>query len=101
MAILRLAEQMNIKGLILISAGHQHIIENDNYNWNRIKSNTQWIEQLHSSDDPFTSVESARDIAKQLNTHYKEFNDRNHFLCDQFPDLIEIVKHRCQSSLNN
>lgn len=91
MAILRLAEQMKIKGLILVSAGYDQNIIKDNYNWNLIQSNTQWIEQFHSSDDPFTTVQSARHIAQQLNSIYKEFHDRNHFLSDQFPELIDIV----------
>ncbi len=81
MAILRLCEQMKIKGLILISAGYSNDKESQLWNWNKIKSNTQWIEQFRSSDDPFTPVNSSRHIAKQLQSTYHEFNDRNHFLC--------------------
>ncbi len=96
MTILRLCEQMKIQGLILISAGYDNDNENQQWNWNKIKSNTQWIEQFHSSDDPFTPVNSSRYIAKQLQSIYHEFNDRNHFLCTEFPDLINVIKNRCR-----
>lgn len=96
MAILRLAEDMKIQGLILVSAGYDDQTENHRWNWNQIKSNTQWIEQFHGSDDPFTSVNTARLIAKQLQSNYHEFHDRNHFLCTEFPDLIDLIKSRCE-----
>lgn len=95
MAILRLSEQVKVQGLILVSAGYEDNGSNQLWNWNKIKSNAQWIEQFHSSDDPFTPVESSRHIAKELQTVYHEFNDRNHFLCTEFPDLIDVIKHRC------
>ncbi|CAF0985699.1 unnamed protein product [Didymodactylos carnosus] len=95
MAILRLCEQIKVKGLILVSAGYDNNDKDQSWNWNKIKSNTQWIEQFHSSDDPFTSVDSSRHIAKQLHSTYHEFNDRNHFLCNEFPDLINVIQDRC------
>ncbi|CAF0958135.1 unnamed protein product [Adineta steineri] len=98
MAILRLCEQMKIKGLILVSAGYDKNDKNQLYNWNTIKSNTQWIEQFHSSDDPFTPVDSSRHIAKEVQSIYHEFNDRNHFLCPDFPDIINVIKRHCQLS---
>ena len=101
MAILRLAELMKIKGLILVSAGYANDDQSKKFNWNQIRSNTQWIEQFHSSDDPFTSVDYARDIAQQLKSNYREFHDRNHFLCTQFPDLIEVIQFRSGLSTNN
>ncbi|CAF0850411.1 unnamed protein product [Adineta steineri] len=98
MAILRLCEQMKIKGLILVSAGYDKNDKNQLYNWNKIKSNAQWIEQFHSSDDPFTPVDSSRHIAKEVQSTYHEFNDRNHFLCPDFPDIINVIKRHCQLS---
>ena len=95
MTILRLAEEMKIKGFILISAGYEIRDEHHLWNWEKIRSNTEWIEQFHSSDDPFTSVDSSRFIAKQIRSNYHEFNDRNHFLCTEFPDLIDVIKCRC------
>ncbi len=98
MTILRLAEQMKIKGLILVSAGYNNENEHQPWNWNRIKSNAQWIEQFQSSDDPFTPVNSSRYIAKQIQSNYHEFKDRDHFLCTEFSDLIDVIKYRCELS---
>ncbi|CAM4859244.1 unnamed protein product [Rotaria socialis] len=95
MAILRLCEQVKVQGLILISAGYEGNDEDQLWNWNKIKDNTQWIEQFHSSDDPFAPVNSSRYIAKRIQSTYHEFHDRNHFLCPEFPDLIDIIKTRC------
>ena len=95
MAIMRLCEQIKVKGLILVSAGYDNDDKNQLWDWNKIKANTQWIEQFQSSDDPFTPVNSSRHIAKQLHTKYHEFSDRDHFLCAEFPDLIDIIKYRC------
>ncbi|CAF2963002.1 unnamed protein product [Rotaria sp. Silwood2] len=95
MAILRVCEQMKVKGLILVSAGYYDHDANQLWNWNKIKTNVQWIEQFHSSDDPFTPVDSSRHIAKQVQSTYHEFNNRNHFLCTEFPDLIDVIKYRC------
>ncbi len=96
MAILRLCEQIKVKGLILVSAGFDNDDKSQQMNWKKIKSNTQWIEQFQSSDDPFTPVHSSRHIAKELQNSYHEFNDRNHFLCTEFPDIIDIIKYRCE-----
>jgi pimeloyl-ACP methyl ester carboxylesterase len=98
MAILRLCEQMRIKGIILASAGYSDDEKNHGWDWKKIKSNTQWIEQFHSADDPFTPVESSRHIAGELQSTYHEFNDRNHFLCPEFPDIVDVIKRRCQLS---
>jgi predicted alpha/beta hydrolase family esterase len=99
MAILRLCEQIKVKGLILVSAGYNNDDKKRQlWNWNKIKSNTQWIEQFQSSDDPFTPVDSSRHIARELQSIYHEFTDRNHFLCTEFPDIINIIKYRCQLS---
>jgi predicted alpha/beta hydrolase family esterase len=98
MAIMRLSEQIKVKGLILVSAGYDNDDKSQVWDWNKIKSNTQWIEQFQSSDDPFTPVNSSRFIAKQLQSIYHEFNDRDHFLCAEFPDLIDIIKYRCALS---
>lgn len=94
MAILRLCEQMKVKGLILVSAGYDDRDLVKPWNWDKIKRNTRWIEQFHSSDDPFTSVNSSRNIAKELHSNYHEFNNRNHFLCIEFPDLIDVIKNK-------
>ncbi|CAF0894325.1 unnamed protein product [Rotaria sordida] len=95
MAILRVCEQVKVKGLILVSAGYYDHDVDQLWNWNKIKANAQWIEQFHSSDDPFTPVNSSRHIAKEVQSTYHEFNDRNHFLCTEFPDLIDVIKYRC------
>jgi hypothetical protein len=61
-----------------------------------IKSNTQWIEQFHSSDNPFTPVNNIHYIDKQLQSTYHKFNHRNHFLCNEFTDLINLIKNQCR-----
>ena len=93
MAILRLCEQMKVKGIILVSAGYDSNENNSNWNWKKIKSNTQWIEQFHSTDDLFTPLVSSRHIANELQSVYHEFTDRNHFLCPDFPDIVTIIKN--------
>lgn len=70
------------------------------WQWEKIKNNAEWIEQFHSTDDPFIPIEEARFIHKKLDTNYHEFTDRGHFMPDQnpanstFPEIIDIIDSR-------
>eukprot|EP01043_Picozoa_sp_COSAG02_P003349 COSAG02_NODE_81_length_39811_cov_51.728898_31_plen_131_part_00 len=86
--------------------------------WSKIRANSDWIIQFHSTDDPFIPPEEARHVAKSLQLHahrpgvdndddvdsvtalpppasgssgsYYEFGNRSHFF-REFDELIQVV----------
>ena len=68
-AALRLAEQQRLAGVVLVCACHTDLGEASEreagyysrpWLWEDMKSNTPWILQYHSTDDPFIPVAEAR-----------------------------------------
>ena len=87
-AAMRLLETTKLKGVVLVSAcvtdgGLESERISGYYNrpwqWDAIKSNTEWILQYHSSDDPFIGRHEADQVAQHLCTEYTCFDDRSHF----------------------
>ena len=82
--------------------------------WSKIRENSQWIVQFHSTDDPFIPPEEARHVAKSLKLQlcrpendgegrtttdlsssasadaYYEYTNRSHFF-REFDELITVV----------
>ena len=91
MTILRLAEQMKIKALILVSAGYANektrIICGIGRTFNRIHNglNNSIVLMIHLHPSIVVDI-----LLNKSRVNYHEFNDRNHFLCTEFPDLIDV-----------
>jgi len=102
-AAMRLCEETRVKGLLLVSACHSDLgMESEAisgyysrlWQWQRIKDNTRWIVQLHSTNDRLVPVAEAREVAKQLGSEYIEYPNKGHFLKRTMPEVIEIVERK-------
>lgn len=103
LAALRYAENHKVKGLIIIGVSHTDLGEekekqsgyfDEDWKWEKIKENTDWIVQLHSINDPFIPVEEARYIASKLGSEYCESQDGGHFVESEFPELVDVLKSK-------
>lgn len=110
-AALRYLESHKLYGAIIIGvnytdlgdAGEQESGYYDSpWQWEKIKSNTGWIAQFASIDDPYIPIDQPRYIHEKLDTEYFEKADRGHFMVDQnprnntFPEIIDIVEAKSQ-----
>jgi len=87
-AAMRLLETTKLKGCVLVSAcvtdgGLESERISGYYDrpwqWDKIRSNAEWILQYHSSDDPFIGRKEADEVAENLRSEYTCFDDRSHF----------------------
>lgn len=87
------------KQLILLAGGYDDA--NEGYGSFRIKSakglerSAQHIHLFHSQDDPvvpFYELDKFRSDLPQATVHV--FDDRGHFLDEDFPELIELLKQK-------
>ncbi|MEX0924376.1 MAG: alpha/beta fold hydrolase [Candidatus Paceibacterota bacterium] len=99
-AAIRYAAENRVRGTVLVSAYHTDLgLENekisgyfdDEWQWEKVKSNQDWIIQFHSTDDPFIPTSEARFVRDRLDTEYHEFTDREHHNQTQFPELVEAI----------
>ena len=102
-AAMRYAEQYKVRGIILVSAcvtdlGDENERESGYYNrpWDRakIKTNTEFIVQFGSTDDPFIPWTEQQQVADGLQSELKKFDDKGHFMNSSFPDLLNLVKEK-------
>ena len=105
-AILKHAETHKIKGAILVGASYTHLNDekeklsgyfDEEWRWDKIKENCNWIIQFASTDDPYIPIEQARHIRDKLDTEYHEYSNQGHFGSDinkkEFPEMVaEIIK---------
>lgn len=87
-AAMRYAEKHQILGSVLVAAAYTDLGKesekisgyfDEEWDWNNIKTNQQWMVQYHSTDDPFIPIEEARFIHQKLNSDYFEYTDQEHF----------------------
>lgn len=64
-------------------------------NWDTIRSNTEWIVQLHSPSDHLIPVAEGRFVADKLKSEYMELERRGHFMGQQLPELVKVIKAKC------
>ena len=64
-------------------------------NWDAIRANAQWIVQLHSPSDKLIPVAEGRFVADKLKSEYLELERRGHFMGEQLPELIKVIKKKC------
>jgi hypothetical protein len=68
------------------------------WQWDKIKSNANWIVQFISTDDPYIPPSETQFIHEKLGTEYRELTGRGHFMIDHnpmnntFPEVIDIIK---------
>jgi len=106
-AAMRFAEKNKILGSVLVGAYVSNLgIEDEKksgyfdapWNWKAIKENQKWILQFASTDDSFIPISEAREIHKQLDTQYYEYNDKGHFGSHdnkfEFPEMIQAIKNK-------
>lgn len=107
--ILNILENLKqpIKAAFLV-AGFVGILNNDqfdpinktfaerNFNWKKIKSNCQNFTIFHSDNDPYVSLNKAKELSTFLNTPIKLIPNAGHFNTDagyfEFPELLESIK---------
>jgi predicted alpha/beta hydrolase family esterase len=99
-AAMRLLENSKLKGMVLVSACHTDLgVEserlagyyNRTWEWEKIKSNADWILQYHSSDDPYIPINEADHVATNLSSEYFKFNDKSHFFSPKDIERANIV----------
>lgn len=104
---MRFLESYKLRGLILVSACHTDLgIASETISgyysrpwlWETIRSNVEWIVQLHSQDDPFIPIEEARHVAQNLKSEYIEHQNRGHYMTMQLQDVIDIVEAKSTSA---
>lgn len=112
-AAMRLLEDTPLLGCVLVSACHTDLdapserisgyypgfldgVECTNeWQWEKIRTNAEWILQFHSTDDPFIPRTEADYVAKQLGSEYVCFEDKSHFFSpvDAEP-IFEALKRK-------
>ena len=108
---MRLAEETPLLGTVLVGGYYTDLgLENERiagyfsrpWQWEKIKTNQDWIIQFKSTDDPWIPIAEARYVHEQLNTDYYEYTDQGHFggdyLKTSFPELITAVKKNLKLS---
>lgn len=101
-AAIRYAERYNVNGIILVSAYTSDLgdsLEKASgyfdrpWEWDKVKSNTSWICQFASSDDPFLPWSEQKEVSASLQADLKEFSDKGHFMSSSFPELLLVIKN--------
>lgn len=99
-AAMRYAETHKVYGIVLVSACVTDLgIENERasgyYNrpweWQKIKSNSEFIAQFGSTDDPFIPWSEQEEVASGLGSKLFKFNEKGHFMQFQFPELLKYL----------
>lgn len=108
LAALRFAEEYRLLGTALVATqlndcGIEHerlsgFFETP-FRWNTIKNNQEWILQFHSKDDPWISLNVAREINENLDSEYFELDGYGHFgkeglARDGFPMLVQEIRKK-------
>lgn len=102
-ASMRYAEQNKIFGSVLVGACYTDTNDetekesgyyNHPWDFEKIKSNQNWIVQFASTDDPYIPISEPRYIHEKLNTDYYEYADKGHFMITDFPEVIEVLKKK-------
>jgi predicted alpha/beta hydrolase family esterase len=104
-AALRYLEENKLLGAIVLGVNHTDLGYEEEkqsgyydspWQWEKIKTNAQWIVQLCSQDDPYIPIEEPRFIHQMLASEYHEYTDRGHFGSEyknttEVPELLEIL----------
>jgi hypothetical protein len=101
-ATMRLLETEKVVGAVLVSPcvtdlGDEGERASGYYNrpwqWEKIRSNAEFIMQFSSPSDHLVPIAEGREVAKNLQPIFHELPNRGHFLDDEFPELVdELIK---------
>ncbi len=110
LAVMRYLENHKAQGAVLVGACYTDLGDakekasgyyDDEWQWEKIRKNAEWIMQFASTNDPYIPIEEARHVRDMLNTEYHEYTDQGHFSSDikkiSFPELIEVLKKKLKS----
>ncbi|CAF0725760.1 unnamed protein product [Didymodactylos carnosus] len=104
-ACMRLIENTRVKGVILVATSYTDLGSegekntgyfNRPWNWELMRSNADWIVQLHSVSDHLIPVNEGRYVAQHLKTEYIEHARMGHYMVKQFPELASIIEKKCK-----
>ena len=105
-AALRLLETHKVLGVVLVSVCHTDLGEESErvsgyysrpWDWNKIRSNAQWIIQYHSEDDPFIPREEADFVASQIQSDYTCFTNKSHFFTSRdVKHMVSDIERKLQ-----
>ena len=109
-AILKYLETHKIRGAVLVGVYHTDLGEeeerqsgyfDDEWKWEAIKKNIDWIVIFASTDDPYFSIDEPRFVRDQLGAEYYEYTDQGHFGSShkdktEFREMIEVIKRKLQ-----
>eukprot|EP00035_Acanthoeca_spectabilis_P027271 m.465973 g.465973 ORF g.465973 m.465973 type:complete len:192 (+) comp24764_c0_seq1:157-732(+) len=103
-AAMRLAEEHQVKGLVLVSACHTDLGSKSErqagyysrpWQWEKIKSHSGFILQYHSDDDPFIPIEEAQHVAQNLESEYHELPGQSHyFTFDSVQPMLQELRKK-------
>lgn len=104
-AVLRFLETHKAQGAVLVGVNHTDLgmekervsgYYDEEWQWNKIKQNANWIAIFASTDDPYIPVDEPRLIKDKIGAEYYEYTNQGHFGSPdnekrQFPKLVEVV----------
>jgi len=108
-ASLRYLENHQLYGAIVIGTNYTDMGEESEkesgyygapWQWDKIKSNTGWIVQFISTDDPYIPMTETQFIHEKLGTEYHELTGRGHFMTDHnpvnntFPEILKVIEQK-------
>ncbi|XP_037050018.1 serine hydrolase RBBP9-like [Bradysia coprophila] len=103
-AIMRLLEKDKVRGIILVAACHTDLGDeneraseyyNRPWDWDTIRSNAEWIVQLHSPSDKCIPEEEGRFVADKLKSEYMKLERRGHFMGPTLPEVLKVIREKC------
>ncbi len=103
MAAMRYAETHRLLGSVLVGVCYTDLGDrfeaasgyyNRPWQWDRIRTNQEWIGIFNSTDDPHIPIAEPRFVAAQLRCSYFEFTDRGHFTDAACPELTEFIRRK-------
>lgn len=89
-----------VKGIVLVSAcvtdlGNSNERASGYYGrpwqWEKIRSNVDFVAQFGSTDDPFIPWEEQEQVANGLQSKLFKYHDRGHFMNRAFPELLTYL----------
>ncbi len=67
---------------------------NIEFDYNKIKKQSDEFIVVHSDDDPYCPIEGAKSVAKKLDAEFVLIKNKQHFSGDmiEFPELLKIIE---------
>jgi len=104
---LRLAEEVRLGGLVLVSAYATDLGDamerqagyfTRPFDWDKIRANCGFVVQFGSPDDPFLPWDAQCEVAEGLGITITRLDGRGHFMEPTFPELVNAIQARASSA---